>query len=122
MAGIANLHRLKPVLPKQQAAPSRGFSEELAGVGGRFAFIFMFAVNVDVDALDKPGVEPFLPGRELLRRVVFQAKARVGEAGGEHVGRCLLFGFGQAKGGLVLSEDGVRFVGVPRRVSYFESE
>jgi hypothetical protein len=34
----------------------------------------------------------------------------------------LVFGFGEAERGLVLAKNGVRFVGVPRRVAYFKGE
>ena len=94
----------------------------MAGVGGRFALIFVFAIGVDIDSLAKPGVKAFLPGGQLLWRVVFEAKARVGEAGGEHVGGCLLLGFRQTKRGLVLAKKGVSFVGVPRWMAHFKSE
>src|SRR5260370_3501787 len=61
---------------------SVGFSQELAGIGRRFAGIFVFAVSVDVHALAKPRVEAFFPGAQLHRRVVFQAQAGVGETSG----------------------------------------
>ncbi len=69
------------------------FPKELAGVGRRFAGVFVFAIGVDVDALAKPVVEPLSPGRQLLWSVVFKAQAGVSETGGEHVRRCLLFSF-----------------------------
>src|SRR6266567_3357801 len=97
-------------------------SEELASVGWRFAGIFVLAISVDVNALGKPGVEAFFPGRELLRSVVFEAQAGVSEAGGEHVGRRLLFGFGKAERCLVLAQYGVRFLGVPGRMTYLKGE
>ena len=56
----------------------------------------------------------------MLWRVVFEAQARVGEVGGENIGRGLLFGLGQAKRSLVLAKNGVRFVRVPRRMAYFK--
>ena len=82
----------------------------------------MFAIGIDVDALGKPGVEAFSPGCQLLRSVVFEAQARVGEAGGEHVGRRLFFGFGKAERCLVLAQNGVRFLGVPGRMTHFKGE
>ena len=97
-------------------------SEELASVGWRFAGIFVLAISVDVDALGKPGVEAFSPGGQLLGSVVFEAQARVGEAGGDHVGGRLLFGFGQAERCLVLAQYGVRFLGVPGRMTHFKGE
>src|SRR6266566_1382325 len=48
--------------------------------------------------------------------------ASVGEAGSEHVGRRLLFGFGKAERCLVLAKHGVRFIGVPRVVTYLKGE
>src|SRR6266850_5315635 len=98
------------------------FSEELASVGGRFASIFMFEIGVHVHALVKPGVEALFPGCDLLRSVVFEAQAGVGEAGREHVGRCLLLGLGEAERRLVLAKDSVRFIGVPRRMAHLEGE
>src|SRR6267378_1709888 len=98
------------------------FSEELASVGGRFASVLVFEIGVHVHALVKPGVETFFPGCDLLRSVVFQAQAGVGEAGREHLGRCLLVGLRQAKRRLVQAKNGVRFLGVPRRVTYFKGE
>jgi len=98
------------------------FSEELASIGWRFAGIFVFAIGIDVDALAKPGVEAFSPGCQLLRSVVFEAQAGVGEAGGEHVGRCLLFGFRQTERRLVLAKNGVRFLGVPGWMTHFKCE
>ena len=98
------------------------FSQELVSVGWRFAGIFVFAVSVDIDALAKPGVEAFFPGCQLFRRVVFEAQAGVGEAGGEHVGRRLLFGLGQAQRRLVLAKNGVRFLSVPGRVTHLKGE
>ncbi len=38
------------------------FAKEAAGVGGGFAFVFVFAVSEDVDSLFEPGVEAFFPG------------------------------------------------------------
>ena len=98
------------------------FSEELASVGRRFAGIFVFAIGVDVDALAKPGVEPFAPGCQLLRSVVFEAQAGVGETSGEHVRRCLLFSLRQAERGFVLPKNGVGFIGVPRGMTYLKGE
>jgi len=43
-------------------------SEELAGVGGRFAGVFVFEIGVHVRALGEPAVEVFFPGCDLLRR------------------------------------------------------
>src|SRR5260370_18860445 len=82
----------------------------------------MFAISIDVDALAKPGVEAFSPGCQLLRCVVFETQAGVGEACGEHVGGRLLFGLGQAERCPVLAKNGVRFIGVPRRVTYLKGE
>src|SRR5438270_11044366 len=98
------------------------FSEELARVGWRFASVFVLEIGVHIHALAKPGIEAFSPGSDLLRSVVFKAQAGVGEAGSKHVGRCLLVGLGQAKGRLVLTKNGIRFVGVPRRVADLEGE
>ena len=58
----------------------------------------------------------------MFRRVVFEAQAGVGERGGDYVGRRLLFGLGKAKRRLVLTKDGVGFVGVPRRVAHLKGE
>src|SRR5260370_19445375 len=82
----------------------------------------MFAISIDVDALAKPGVEAFFPSCQLLRSVVVETQAGVGEACGEHVGGRLLFGLGQAERCLVLAKNGVRFIGVPRRVTYLKGE
>src|SRR2546429_1253869 len=95
-------------------AQSDLFSEELARVGWHFSSVFVLEIGVHVHALAKPGIEAFSPGSDLLRSVVFKAQAGVGEAGSKHVGRCLLVGLGQAKGRLVLTKNGIRFVGVPR--------
>src|SRR6266852_8380858 len=102
--------------------PSVCFSEELASVGGRFASVLVFEIGEHVHALVKTGVEAFFPDGDLLRSVVFEAQAGVGEAGGEHLGRCLLVGLCQAERRLVLAKNGVRFLGVPRRVTYFKRE
>src|SRR5467141_885298 len=102
--------------------PSVCFSEELASVGGRFASVLVFEIGVHVHALGEPAIETFFPGGDLLRSVVFEAQAGVGEAGREHVGRCLLVGLRQAERGLVLTKNGVRFVGIPRRMAHLEGE
>ncbi len=98
------------------------YSEELAGVGWRFAGVFVFEIDVDIDALRQPGIEALPPGFQLFGRVVFETESRVGERGGDHVGRRLLLGFGEAKRCLVSAKDGVGFVGVPGWVAYLESE
>ena len=92
------------------------------GVSGSFAGVFVFAVGVDVDALGEPSIELLFPCRQLLRGVVFKTQASVGEISGEHIGRSLFFGFGQAEGGVVPAKRRVGFVGVPRGVANFESE
>src|SRR5258708_31676432 len=97
-------------------------SEKLASVGWRFAGVFVFEIDVHIRALAKPGVEAFPPGRDLLRGVIFQAQAGVGEARSQHLWRCLFVGLGQAKRRLVLAKDGIRFVGIPRRVTHLEGE
>src|SRR5260370_30911860 len=97
-------------------------SEKLASVGWGFAGVFVLEIDVYVHALGKPGVEAFPPGRDLLRSVIFQAQAGVGEAGSEHFRRRLFVGLGKAKRRLVLAKDGIRFVGIPRRVTHLEGE
>src|SRR5216684_1234061 len=104
------------------AGASVCFSEELASVGGRFASVLVFEIGIHVHALGKPAIETFFPGYDLLRSVVFEAQAGVGEAGGEHVGRRLLVGLGQAERRLALTKDSVRFVGVPGRMAHLEGE
>jgi hypothetical protein len=91
-------------------------------IGGRFAGVLVFEIDVDIDALVEPGVESLSPGFQLFRRVAFKPQAGVGERGGDYVGRRLLFGLGKAKRRLVLTKDGVGFVGVPRRVAHFKGE
>src|SRR6267378_3618557 len=98
------------------------FSEEQASVGGRFASVFVFEIGVHVHALGEPGIEALSPGYDLLGSVVFQAQAGVGGAGCEHFRRCLLVGLGQTERRLVLAKNGVRFVGIPRRVTYLKGE
>src|SRR5260370_23728519 len=95
-------------------------SEKLASVGWGLAGVFVLEIDVHIDALGQPAVEAFLPGRDLLRSVVFEAQAGVGEAGSEHFRRRLFVGLGEAKRRLILAKDGGRFIGVPRRVAYFE--
>ena len=95
-------------------------SDELAGIRGCFASVFVLEIGVHIHALAKPAVEAFPPDRDLLRSVIFEAQAGVGKAGREHLWRCLFVGFGQAKRRLILAKDGVRFLGVPRRVTYFK--
>ena len=102
--------------------PSVSFSEELTSVGWCFASIFVFEIGVNSHALAKPGVEAFSPGCDLLRSVVFKSQAGVGEVGSKHIGRRLLVGLGQAKRRLVLTKNGICFVGVPRRMADLESE
>src|SRR5260370_25035448 len=97
-------------------------SEKLASVGWRFAGVFVFEIDVHIHALAKPGVEAFPPGRDLLRGVIFQAQAGVGEARSQHLWRGLFVGLGQAKRRLMLAKDGVRFVGIPGRVTYLKGE
>src|SRR6266404_9565483 len=104
------------------AGESVCFSEELASVGGRFASVLVFEIGEHVHALVKPGVEAFFPDGDLLRSVVFEAQSGVGEAGGEQVGRCLLVGLRKAERGLVLTKNGVCFVGIPRRMAHLEGE
>ena len=101
---------------------SRRFSEELASIGRSFARIFVFEIDIHIDALVEPSVDALPPGFQLFRRIVLEAQARVGEAGGDYVGRRLLFGFGKAKRRLVAAKDGVGFLGVPGWVTYFEDE
>jgi hypothetical protein len=92
------------------------------GIGGRFAGVLVFEIDVDIDALVEPSVQALSPGYQLFRSVVFEAQAGVGERGGDHVGSRLLFGLGKAKRRLVLAKDGVSFVGVPRRVAHLKGE
>ena len=82
----------------------------------------MFAVHENVDALRKPGIEAFFPRGQLSGSVIFQTQACICEVGGDNVRRRLLFGFGEAKSGVVLSKNGVGFIGVPRGVPYFKRE
>jgi hypothetical protein len=98
------------------------FSEELASVGWPLSGVFMFAIGIDVDSLAKPAIKACPPRRELFRSVIFEAQADIGEAGGEHIRRRLLIGFGQAKRCLVLVKNGVRFIRVPRWMTRFESK
>src|SRR6266852_3974915 len=106
----------------ESTAFSRCFSKELASVVWGFAGIFVFAIGIDVDALAKPRVEPFSPGCQLLRSVVFEAQTGVGETSGEHVRRCLLLGLRQAERRLLLTKNRIRLVGVPRGMTYLEGE
>jgi len=98
------------------------FSEELMGIGWRFAGVLVFEIDVDIDALVEPSVQALSPGFQLFRCVVFEAQAGVGERGGDYVGRRLLFGLGKAKRGLVQAKDGVGVLGVPRRMAYLKGE
>src|SRR5713226_9675397 len=98
------------------------FSEELASVGWGLAGVFVLEIDVHIDALGEPGVEAFLPRRDLLRSVVFEAQAGVGKAGSEHLWRRLFVGLGEAERRLVLAKNGVRFVGVPRGVTHLKGE
>jgi hypothetical protein len=98
------------------------YSEELAGVGWGFAGVFVFEIDVDIDTLVEPRVDALPPGFQLLGRVVFETQAGIGERGGDYVGGSLLFGFGEAEGGLVLAKGGVGFVGVPGRMTHFKGE
>src|SRR5207253_2843176 len=98
------------------------FSQEMAGVGWRFASVFVFEIGVHIHALAEPGVEAFPPGRDLLRGVILQAQTGIGKAGGEDVWRSLLVGLGQAQSRFVLAENGVGFVGAPGRVADLEGE
>src|SRR6266481_7761049 len=97
-------------------------SEKLASVGWGLAGVFVLEIDVHIDALGQPSVEAFLPRRDLLRSVIFEAQAGVGEAGSEHFRRRLFVGLGKAKRRLVLAKNGVRFVGVPRRVTHLKGE
>ena len=82
----------------------------------------MFAIDENVDALRKPGIEAFFPRGQLPGSVIFQTQACICEVGGDNVRRRLLFGFGEAKSGVVLAKYGVGFIGVPRGVPYFKRE
>src|SRR5258706_4263237 len=97
-------------------------SEKLASVGWGFAGVFVLEIDVHIDALGQPGVEAFLPRRDLLRSVVFEAQAGGGEAGSEHLGRRLFFGLGKAKRRLVVAEGGIPFVGGTRLMAQLPSE
>src|SRR5712664_4212110 len=103
-------------------AQSICLSEKLASVGWGFAGVFVLEIDVHIDALGQPGVEAFLPRHDLLRSVVFEAQAGVGEAGSEHFRRRLFVGLRKAKRRLVLAKDGIRFVGIPRWVTHLEGE
>src|SRR5712692_7399835 len=106
----------------ESTAFSRCFSKELASVVWGFAGIFVLAIGINVDALAKPSVKPFSPGCQLFRGVIFKAQAGVGETGGEHLRRCLLLGLRQAERRFALTKDRIRFVGVPRGMTYLKSE
>src|SRR5579859_1101649 len=95
-------------------------SQNFAGVGGSFAFVFVFAVRIHVDALAHPGVEAFSPLGQLFRRVVFQPQTHISEVRGQHFWRFLLLRLRNAQRGLVLAKGLIRFFGVPRRVAYLE--
>ncbi len=101
---------------------SARLSEKLAGVGWGFAGVFVLEIGVHIDALAEPRVEAFPPNGDLLCGVIFEAQAGVGKAGREHLWRRLLVGLGKAKRRLVLAKNGVRFVGVPGRVTYLKGE
>src|SRR6266436_3788050 len=103
-------------------AQSICLSEKLASVGRGLAGVFVLEIDVHIDALGQPGVEAFLPRRDLLRSVIFEAQAGVGEAGSEHFRRRLFVGLGKAKRRLVLAKDGIRFVGIPRRMADLKGE
>src|SRR5258708_9082247 len=97
-------------------------SEKLASVGRGLACVFVLEIDVHIDALGQPGVEAFLPGRDLLRSVVFEAQAGVGKARSEHFRRRLFVGFGKAKRRLLLATDGIRFLRIPRWGTHLEGE
>ena len=100
----------------------RCFSQELAGVRGRFAGVFVLQVDVDIGSIRQPRVDALPPGFQLLRRVLFEAQARVGKRRGDDVRRGLLFGFGEAERRLVLTQYLVGSFGVPGGVAHLERE
>src|SRR5258707_8368710 len=93
-------------------------SEKLASVGWGLAGVFVLEIDVHIDALGQPSVEAFLPRRDLLRSVIFEAQAAGGEPGNEHFPSSLFIGLGNGKPPLVLAKGGHRFLAIPRRVTH----
>src|SRR5215467_1065958 len=97
-------------------------SKNPACVGGSFSFIFVFAIRIHVDALAHPSIETFSPASQLLRRVILQTQPHVREVRRQHVWWLLLFCLRNAQGRLMLPENLIRFLHVPRRVAHLESK
>src|ERR1700730_871975 len=98
------------------------FSEQLVGIGWRFATVFVLQIDVYIRAIRQPGVDALPPGFQLFGRVLFEAQPRVGKWRGDYIRRSLLFGFGEAKRRLVFPQCLVGFLRIPGGVAYFKRE